>query len=203
MTGYALIALADMVKELGEDKVKNILSSFSCPLNSDVEKFLKIKSIEFAKQGLAKTHLIFTTYRGELSLIAYFTLAYKTIKVSKGSLTSNLRSRIKKFAQYDDELKEYVLPAPLIAQLGKNFSNNLNTLISGDELLKMACEKVTEIQEIIGGKIMYLECEDKSQLLDFYMRNGFYNFGKRSLEKDEKEDSDSKYYIQLLKYSKN
>jgi hypothetical protein len=53
MTGYIQVNLRDMVNNIGEDKAKNILSNFSCPLNKDVELFLKHKSIEFSKQGIA------------------------------------------------------------------------------------------------------------------------------------------------------
>lgn len=44
MKGYVLVNLRDMIEQLGEDKTKNILSNFSCPLNKDVDGFLKNKS---------------------------------------------------------------------------------------------------------------------------------------------------------------
>lgn len=73
-------------------------------------------------------------------------------------------------------------------------------LISGDELLKLACNKIKTIQSDIGGKITYLECEDKEKLKEFYGSNGFVNFGKRSLDPDEKDDLSGEYLIQMLKY---
>lgn len=60
MIGYSLMALNDMISELGEGNVKNILSSFSSPLNPDVEYFIKHKAIEFAKQAIAPTTLVYT-----------------------------------------------------------------------------------------------------------------------------------------------
>lgn len=39
MTGYGLVNLKEMIEEVGEDRVKEILSAFSCPLNKDVEFF--------------------------------------------------------------------------------------------------------------------------------------------------------------------
>ena len=47
--GYNIINLDDMLAELGEDRVKSILSDFSCPLNRDVENFLHTKAIEFSQ----------------------------------------------------------------------------------------------------------------------------------------------------------
>ena len=46
---------------------------------------------------------------------------------------------------------------------------------------------------------MYIECEDKPKLIEFYESNGFYKFNKRTLDSDE-INSKSKYLIQLLKY---
>ena len=40
---------------LGEDKLLQFLSGFSCPLNKDVERFLKQQSVEFAKKHQAVT----------------------------------------------------------------------------------------------------------------------------------------------------
>ena len=93
-----------------------------------------------------------------------------------------------------------VIMSPLIAQLGKNYDNNYNTLITGDELLKMAIDKVIEAQQIIGGKIVYVECEDIDFLTRFYTTNGFVVFGKRPLDKDERTDMSGSHLIQLLKY---
>jgi len=64
----------------------------------------------------------------------------------------------------------------------------------------MACDKVREAQSIIGGKIVYLECEDKPKLVDFYNRNGFFEFDKRFLDKEEKSHAKTEYYIQMIKY---
>lgn len=63
MTGFKVVNLAILVEELGEDAAKGILSDFSCPLNKDVEFFLKQKAIDFAMQGWAQTHLVFASYR--------------------------------------------------------------------------------------------------------------------------------------------
>ena len=61
MKGYKLVNLHEMINELGEDRVKSILFDFYCPLNLDLEKFLRNGvAIEFAKQRIAATHLVFT-----------------------------------------------------------------------------------------------------------------------------------------------
>ena len=37
--GYKIISLSEMLKQTGEERTDHILSSFSSPLNSDVEFF--------------------------------------------------------------------------------------------------------------------------------------------------------------------
>lgn len=203
MAGYMLVNLREMINNIGEDKTKVILSNFICPLNKDVNDFLKYKSIEFSKQGIAITYLIFASYKGENVLVGYFTLATKIITIYKTSLSNTLRRRVIKFAQYDNDLKRYTLSAPLIGQLSKNYFSDYNKLISGDEILKLACDKVKAIQGEIGGKVVYLECEDKSKLIDFYSDNGFVRFGNRKLDRDEIDSIGGEYLVQMLKYFKS
>jgi len=205
MTGYRVVNLKILIEELGEDAAKSILSDFSCPLNPDVEFFLAKKAIEFSKNGWAQTHLVFASYKGEWVLAGYFALANKYIRISAkrlGSASSSLRRRIAKFATYDSTLKCYPLAAPLIAQLGKNYNKGYDKLITGDELLGEACDKIRKLQFDIGGKFVYIECEDKAKLTEFYERNGFCEFDIRYLDRDETDKLDGGYLVQMLKYIK-
>ena len=95
---------------------------------------------------------------------------------------------------------DLVIMAPLVAQLGKNYTNDYNKLITGDELLKMAEDQIRLAQRIIGGKVVYLECEDVDRLRSFYSDNGYVEFGKRKLDKDERTEMSGTHLIQLLKY---
>ena len=100
------------------------------------------------------------------------------------------------------------LPAELVSKLNDRIKeNNQNhsvsiKLITGDELLSLALDKIREAQGILGGKVVYVECEDVAYLKDFYQSNGFVIFGKRPLDKDEKTDICGDYLMQLLKYIK-
>ena len=194
MTGYKILTIDKMLEIIGEDRLNTILSEFCCPLNEDIEDFLRHKAIQFSKQGLAKTHLVFASYRDQYVLVGYFSLANKTLFISdKKQLGRNLRSRLNKFSVWMPETKMRILSAPLIAQLGKNYYNGYNQLITGDELLKMACERILETQLVIGGKVAYLECEDIPELVCFYEDNGFRQFDQR------KTDTDT-YLIQMIRY---
>ena len=200
MNGYRIISLKDMIEELGESEVKTRLSSFSCPLNPDIEYYIKYKAIEFARQRIAPTNLIYTSFKDTWVLCGYYTIATKSFIVSKKEVGSNTFKRLKKFGTYNDEFKCCEIPAPLIAQLGKNYNNGYDKLISGDEILELACDDIRKVQDVIGGKVVYIECEDKDRLKQFYENNGFKIFGKRNLDKDERDKLEGQYLLQMLKY---
>lgn len=200
MTGYSILSLKDIIDEMGESYAKQMLSSFSCPLNKDVEYYIRHTSIEFAKQNLAPTFLVYASYKEKWVLCGYFTISIKMFTVAKKNVGTNIFRRLKKFGTYNDELKTCDISAPLIAQLSKNFTNNYNELITGTELLELACQEVRRSQAILGGKIVYLECEDKFKLIDFYSRYGFREFAKRNLDKDERSKMTGEYLVQMLKY---
>lgn len=203
MSGYIGINLKDILRDeqLGENAAKSILSSFSCPLNPDVEHFLKHTAIEFAKQSIASTYLIMASHKEEYVLVGYFSLANKIFCIDKDGLPNQRwKKRLSKFSQFDKNIQRYTISAPLIGQLGKNYTHSYNKLITGDELLKLALDKVKAMQEIVGGKIVYLECEEKEALLEFYSRNGFVNFGSRTLDRDETDKLSGQVLIQMLKY---
>ena len=94
--------------------------------------------------------------------------------------------------------EDCILSAHLIGQLGKNFSSGNNLLISGHELLNLALQKIYEAQKLIGGRIVYVECEDKEKLLSFYDKNDFQLVGKRMLDGDE-TDLNGSYLMQLYR----
>lgn len=201
MEGYVQISLANLLAELGEERVRSILSKFSCPLNQDVEHFLSHQALEFAKQNLAPTHLIFTE---DQILAGYFTLTMKSFFVGEGEeISKTYYRKISKFGADGAANGGCVIPAPLIAQLGKNFADGADRLITGGELLKMACDKIAMCQRELGGKVAYLECEDKPKLLGFYRANGFVVFGRRMLDKEDHEHMAGQYLLQLLKIIKN
>lgn len=201
MAEFLRINLSKLLENVGEDKTKIILSSFSCPKNQDVEYFLHNKAIDFSKMGWAKTHLIFWKEGNEVELVGYFSIASKWFTVAKAAVTKSVIRKLQSHGEYDEAIKKYVIAAPLIGQLGKNYTRGNDCLISGDELLKMAVEKVKEVQNEVGGKFAYLECEDVEYLKQFYISNGFVEFGQRLLDADE-TNLKGKYLIQFLKYIK-
>lgn len=200
LTGYNLVSIADLISQIGHDRTKEIMLDFSCPLNKDVEYFLKSRAIEFSNQGISKTHLVYTSYKDKPVICGYFTLCSKPVSVAINALSNTMQKRINKFCIYNVDTKRYDMSAHLIAQLGKNYTNGYDKLIRGDELLQIALDKLGSVYQVIGGKFVYIECEDNPKLIRFYADNGFVNFGKRMLDKEEEDRVKGRYLIQMLKY---
>ena len=165
--------------------------------NEDVENFIQTKAINFSKQRLAMTYLVFAA-ADPPELVGYFTLTNKFVSITGNTLSKTLQKRILKFSQYDKELDRFLVSMPLIAQLGKNFNPTLVHSISGTELLSMACNKVQEAQFIIGGKTVYTECASNLKLYNFYSSSQFVQFGQR--KRDTDEISENPTLVQMLKY---
>lgn len=146
--------------------------------------------------------MVFTKYKGKLEFLAYYSLAMKAVVIkSDANISKTLRKKINTYSNFEPKLKSYVMSCHLIGQLGKNYNANDESLISGSELLELACRKVRAAQEISGGKFVYLECENVKSLINFYEKNGFTKFGMRKLDKEE-TDLNGSYLVQLIRYLK-
>lgn len=98
-----------MLKYVGEDNCKKFLSSFICPLNLDVEDFIHTKSIEFVKQKIAVSYLVFAEYKERTYFVGYYTLANKFVCVNSSSLSRTMQKKIGKFSQYDPASNRYMV----------------------------------------------------------------------------------------------
>lgn len=199
MIKYMQTNILDMIEYAGEDNCKNILSTFVCPINPDVEDFISNKAIQFAKQKIAISYLVFVEYKNKKHLAGYYTLANKFICVNNSSLSNSMKRKISKFSQYDPSSDRFMMPMPLIAQLGKNFNKSLPIKIIGSDLLDMALQRVLEIEHLIGGKTVYIECNNEPNLFKFYSTANFFEFDKRIRNTNTSKDTDN-ILIQMLRY---
>ncbi|MCM1578528.1 MAG: N-acetyltransferase [Ruminococcus sp.] len=197
MDNFAKKSLKQLIDFIGEDEVSDILSDFSCPLNPDIEKFLKEKSIGFEKQRISATHLVFNGNE----LAGFYTFSLKAFNVYESLVSKSLYKRVSKYASHDSDTYDCLLPAPLLAQLGKNYNTGVNNSISGDKLLELVFNDIKTVQQIVGGKVLFLECEDKDKLIEFYSRNGFKTFAQRNIN-NQNSDLKCNYLIQMIKIIK-
>ena len=58
MKQFETINILDMIGAIGETKLKQCLSEFSCPVNPEIEHFVVDHAIEFAKKKLSVTYFV-------------------------------------------------------------------------------------------------------------------------------------------------
>lgn len=163
MSQYNAVNILDMVDAIGEDAVKNILSDFSCHKNFEIENYVKKNALEFAKRKMSITYLVVDE---EGNLVAFFALTHKAVQLTNEGLSGSMRKKIERHAKLDEQSNTYMLSAFLIAQFGKN--DRYKEKVTGNELMDMTMNILVAVQREIGGGVVYLECEERPQLLSFY-----------------------------------
>jgi hypothetical protein len=164
-------------KRLGEDKLIQILSEFSCPLNPDVERFLKQQSIEFAKKHQAVTYLVMSLEDAEL--LGYFSITIKPLLVKAEPFSNTIKRKLARFSEINKSEQTYNIAAYLIAQLGKNYNDRTTGRITGKELLEAAIRQTQFLQYHAGGMVAFVETDNNEKLMAFYENYGFKKFDTR------------------------
>ncbi len=164
---YKVLRLGDILKD-GESISKEYIAKFSCPLNNDVEHFLKSVAIDNQRKNISRTSLVYATIGDSSVLVGYYSIAIKTLTL-KDNFPSSLRKKLTGFSH--DTLNS--TPIFLIGQLSKNFQNGYNKHIKGRDLLSMVFKDIKDTQKLIGGRAMLVECKDDIKLKRFYEGLGF------------------------------
>lgn len=189
---YNIINILDLLAIEKEGALQQRLSSFSCPINTEIEDFIKYKALDFAKRKLSITYLILDE---TANLLGYFTLTHKAIEVRGENLSNTVRRKLSAHSKFDENDNSYTASAFLLAQIGKNYNIAKEIRISGAELIAEANDVLEDIQHRIGGGIIYLDCEDKEPLRNFYMKENHYKiFGERISETDHIR------YLQMIRF---
>ena len=193
MNEYSTVNILDMMDAIGEDALRGILSSFACPVNTEIETFVRKNAINFAKSKVSITYLIVNNTTGEI--ISIFSLTHKALEINGSTLSNTYKKRLERYAQIDEDSGIYTTSAFLIAQFGKNYAVEQPEDWNGIRLMEKTFETLAKVQHQIGGGIVFLECEDKPKLLSFYQNshNNFRVFDER------KSESDNITYKQLIR----
>ena len=147
---YKVVNIRDYLiddEKIGEDSLRKKLSDFTCPMNKNVEEFLKEK--------------------------------LKSITVKEGILSKTIQKKISRISEYDSEYHTFRLSAYLIAQFGKNFTDNANEKITGHQLMELAIQKIKELQYLLGGTVVFLEAICNKKIIEFYTKHKFKEFDTR------------------------
>ena len=187
-----VVNILDMMELIGEDGVKQILSDFSCPLNMEIENFVHNNAIDFAKRKMSVTFLVFNE-NGMLSGI--FALTHKAIEISAEGMSGAARKKLGRYAYLDEQSQSYTVSAFLIGQFGKNYKDGVDYGIDGNALMNSAISKLISVQHEVGGGVVYLDCEEKEPLIQFYSSDN--NRFKRCGEHISKVDNTK--YVRMIR----
>lgn len=164
-----------------EEDIESLLFSFETlkeeHASEDIEHFLHKKAISFERVDLARTYLVMSTYKDQPYLAGYFSIANKPLIIPKKvfkKLSTSLQKRLVGFGHRTDQ-NNFECKGYLIGQLGKNYSvqSQVANQVSGADLLSLAYSKILDAHEIVGGRVVHLECQDIPSLKNFYNKNGF------------------------------
>ncbi len=192
MSSFSRVTLSQYFSLIGEDNAQERLSAFSSPKNAEIEEFVHKSALEFTKRKITITHLLIND---DFDIVAMYALTHKAIFIDGSLLTSSLKKKLSKYVLPEPNSETFKISGFLIAQLGKNFAIDGGHTITGNEIMQSVFEVIDSVQAQIGGRIIYLECENKQPLLDFYQNeaNNFKLFASRT------SALDGTVYEQLIK----
>lgn len=155
------------MREVGEASCLDLLRSFSCNLNPDVEQFLtqRSKAIQFEKTDNARTYLVVDDET--TNILGYFAVSFKELTLENADLS---KSRVKRLDGINKNAER--IRAFLIGQLGKNTAVEDNPIKLAN-LLAEAYAIIIAAKALVGGRVIILECEDKPKLIELYEKEGF------------------------------
>ena len=109
LDNYRIIALEDLLScENGEDIFHEAAQNFSCPLNEDVEHFLKQTALTNQRMGISRTSLIYTNDKPEPLLLGYYSLALQVLDLSNISSKTMRKKMGLNIFLWDSNLVEFI-----------------------------------------------------------------------------------------------
>ena len=172
-----LIPLQTLIDRLQGDSglLREILSSFSCVKDHDIESFLWNRAIEFEMLSKARTYLLCDADKmetnGKIVILGYISLALKVLQIPDG-ISIRKRKELDGFSgkMHNEPITD--IPCYLIGQLARNDDVSKERL-SGKDLIEEAQRIIMASVQAVGGRYMMIECRDNEKLLSFYVDNGF------------------------------
>ncbi len=181
---YSIENILDIEKKVGEEELILNLSDFSCNANEDIQDFLHLRAIDFAKKRISITYLVLDDETGKL--LGFFTLAHKVLNVPAEGMSNTIKRRMDRYARLDKEKNSYLVSAFLLAQLGKNYALEKEERISGKALMGCVDSVLDEVQYRIGGGVVYLDSVDNKHLVHFYEDvSGYRKIAERVSDSNE------------------
>ena len=166
---YDLIRLSFLLSRFGEEAVAKKLETFVPPFKSANDSFLAKMSIVMEKRSECRTYIAFDSETSEI--MGFFAIGFRCLEVSDDCGLS--KSMLKKLNRSEDNIAQ----AYLLGQL----SRAEGYPGFGKTLINEAISKIREAQEIVGCRVVRIDCTD--ELIGYYQEYGFY-YVKKNLRKN-------------------
>lgn len=113
-----------------------------------------------------------------------FSLTIKPVTVSVAGMSNSVKRKLCRLSHFDQNTDSYTVSSYLIAQLGRNYGEEVKYPITGKMLMNFAIDTLQEIHRQLGGLMVYLECEEKEPLLKFYQEQNRFRLFRESYRKE-------------------
>jgi len=111
--------------------------------------------------------LICAVENNEIEIVAYYTIAGNPLRLD--GLSNNKQKDIRGGAPIRG--KENLVQGILIGQLGRN--ENSKTYFPSSALFLELFKSIRDANNLLGARIVYLECKNNPKLIEIYKKNGF------------------------------
>ncbi len=143
-----------------------MVSGFSCPRNEDVERFLHNTAIRFEKTHNARTYFVLNE-DSPTQILAYFSLSFKEVILENAAVSKRKVKQLDGISKNSERIRSF-----LVGQLAKNNAVVPNTL-DLKQIWELILPILLDAQDLIGGRVILLECEDNPKLIGLYESIGF------------------------------
>ena len=147
-----------------------LLSDFCSSKNADVQTFLTDpnKAIRLERTSKSRTYLILDDNSGQI--LAYFSLSIKEVSLNQDNEQKPSKTLVKRLDGICKKTER--VNAYLIGQIGKNDSVADNQ-INLSYILEEAYTIIEKANQLVGGRVIILECEKAEKLVELYKNNGY------------------------------
>ena len=113
LVSYSLLQL---LNARGEDEVSDVLSSFRCERNKDIEDFVRYNAFDFNLRGFCASYLVFDT--DAAALVGFYALALKIASIPENVVSKTAHKKLASFGELRPETGCFDLPCVLLAHHG-------------------------------------------------------------------------------------
>ena len=158
---YDFIPLKTMLDNADEQTISALLSTFRCSRDRDLENFLHKSAVPNEKRGMARTYLALSS---DDRIVGYFSLSMRCGVIPKQLVSKSMYKRLNVQPETD------VAQMYLIGQLGRSDDSEHGL---GESLIKQAMGLIARANEIVGCRVMRIDCKPSESLIAYYHRFGF------------------------------